>query len=153
MKKIVVRILMGIFALIFLLGAGAAVWAGTFVYKNYKELPNIEELVTNYTPSVPTTIYDRNGVLIDSIYREKREPVNLENISENLKKAVVSIEDKTFYNHYGLNIKRNIASVIANISAGRAVQGASTITQQLAKNAFLTSEKKLSRKVKEALIT
>ncbi|MGL4403383.1 MAG: transglycosylase domain-containing protein [Fusobacteriaceae bacterium] len=153
MKKIVVRILMGIFALIFLLGAGAAVWAGTFVYKNYKELPNIEELVTNYTPSVPTTIFDRNGVLIDSIYREKREPVNLEDISENLKKAVVSIEDKTFYNHYGLNIKRNIASVIANISAGRAVQGASTITQQLAKNAFLTSEKKLSRKVKEALIT
>lgn len=153
MKKIFVRILIGIFALIFLLGAGAAVWAGAFVYKNYRELPNIEELVTNYTPSVPTTIYDRNGVLIDSIYREKRELVNLEDISDNLKKAVVSIEDKSFYEHYGLNIKRNIASVLANISAGRAVQGASTITQQLAKNAFLTSEKKLSRKVKEALIT
>ncbi|MGL6131684.1 MAG: transglycosylase domain-containing protein [Fusobacteriaceae bacterium] len=153
MKKIVVRILIGIFALIFLIGMGVATWAGLFVYKNYKELPNIEELVTNYAPSVPTTIYDKNGVLIDSIYREKREPVNLEDISENLKKAVISIEDKTFYEHYGLNIKRNIASIMANISAGRAVQGASTITQQLAKNAFLTSEKKLSRKVKEAIIT
>lgn len=153
MKKILIRIFIGVFALIFLMGALLGVWAMAFTYKNYKELPNIQELVTNYAPSIPTTIYDRNGVLIDSIYRERREPVTLDEISKNLQKAVISIEDKTFYEHHGINIKRNIASAMVNISKGRAAQGASTITQQLAKNAFLTPEKKLSRKVKEAIIT
>lgn len=153
MKKMLLRVFISILALIFLAGAMGVAWALAFTYKNYKELPNIQELVTNYAPSVPTTIYDRNGVLIDSIYKERREPASLDEISPNVQKAVISIEDKTFYEHHGLNIKRNIASVLVNISQGRAAQGASTITQQLAKNAFLTAEKKLSRKVKEALIT
>ncbi len=124
-----------------------------FIYKNYKELPNIEELVSTYNSPIPTEIYDRNGVLIDSIYREQREPVKISEVTDNVKKAFISIEDKDFYNHNGINIRRNAGALIANLIEGRAVQGASTITQQLAKNAFLTNEKKLSRKIKEILIT
>lgn len=124
-----------------------------FIYKNYKELPNIEELVSTYNSPIPTEIYDRNGVLIDSIYREQREPVKISEVTDNVKKAFISIEDKDFYNHNGINVRRNAGALIANLIEGRAVQGASTITQQLAKNAFLTSEKKLSRKIKEILIT
>ncbi|MGL4533442.1 MAG: transglycosylase domain-containing protein [Fusobacteriaceae bacterium] len=151
--KLINKIFVGILILITLsiLAVGAGI--GFYVYKNYKELPNIEELVSNYTPPIPTAIYDKNGVQIDSIYREKRELIKFDAIGQNLKDAFISVEDKNFYSHNGLNIKRNLSSIMANITAGRAVQGASTITQQLAKNAFLTNEKKLSRKVKEMLIT
>lgn len=146
------KVIVAISVIIFLGMVAVGSVAGLFVYKNYKELPNIEQLVSTYNPSIPTSIYDRNGVLIDSIYKEKREIIPISEVSDNIKKAFIAIEDKNFYKHYGINIKRNIGSLIVNITQGRAVQGASTITQQLAKNAFLTNEKKLSRKVKEVLI-
>lgn len=146
------KIIIGISIIIFLVMAAVGSVAGIYVYKNYKELPDIEQLVSTYNPSIPTSIYDRNGVLIDSIYKEKREIIPISEVSDNVKKAFISIEDKNFYNHYGINIQRNIMSLFINLTQGRAVQGASTITQQLAKNAFLTNEKKLSRKVKEVLI-
>lgn len=146
------KIIIGISIIIFLVMAVVGSIAGVYVYKNYKELPDIEQLVSTYNPSIPTSIYDRNGVLIDSIYKEKREIIPISEVSDNVKKAFISIEDKNFYNHYGINIQRNIMSLFINLTQGRAVQGASTITQQLAKNAFLTNEKKLSRKVKEVLI-
>lgn len=151
--KIVTKLLLSLLSIIVILGVAAGVFVGAYVYKNYRELPNIEQLVSTYNPSIPTSIYDRNGVLIDSIYKEKREIVPILEVSENVKKAFISIEDKTFYNHYGINIRRNVGSLLVNIAEKRAAQGASTITQQLARNAFLSSEKKLSRKVKEILIT
>lgn len=123
------------------------------IYKNYKELPDIEELVSTYKPAMPSMIFDRNEVLIDTLYRERRELIKLEDINENVINAFIAIEDKKFKTHYGLNIKRIVGSIVQNLKNRRAVQGGSTLTQQLAKNAFLSNEKKLSRKIKEMLIT
>ncbi|WP_319370820.1 transglycosylase domain-containing protein [uncultured Ilyobacter sp.] len=125
----------------------------SLIFSAYKSLPDVGKLVESYTPAVPTTIYDSNGDVIDLIYRERRDTVTISEIPENLKNAFVAIEDRRFYKHHGLDPFRLGRAIAVNISQRRAAQGASTITQQLAKNAFLTHEKKLARKVKEALIT
>lgn len=84
--------------------------------------------------------------------REDRMLVNLDEVPESLTQALVLVEDKDFYQHYGVAPLAILRALMANISAGRAVQGGSTLTQQLVKNLYLTSEKSLSRKVKEALM-
>jgi penicillin-binding protein 1A len=123
------------------------------IFNAYKGLPDVGELVESYNPSIPTTIYDSNGEVIDLIYREIRDTADISKVPENVKNAFVAIEDRKFYHHHGLDPFRLGRAILVNISKGRAAQGASTITQQLAKNAFLSHEKKLTRKVKEALIT
>ncbi|MGL4988132.1 MAG: transglycosylase domain-containing protein, partial [Cetobacterium sp.] len=126
------------------LGIVGGIGAALLVNRYYKELPNISELVENYSPPVPTTIYDRNGQVIDVISKETREPVDIENIPHNLQKAFMAIEDRQFLTHYGIDPFRILGSVIVNLKSGRAAQGGSTITQQLARNAFLSHEKKIS---------
>ncbi|MGL5664284.1 MAG: transglycosylase domain-containing protein, partial [Cetobacterium sp.] len=102
---------------------------------------------------IPTTIYDRNGQVIDVISKETREPVGIEHIPQNLQNAFIAIEDRQFLTHYGIDPFRILGSAIVNLKSGRAAQGGSTITQQLARNAFLSHEKKFSRKIKEIIIT
>ena len=124
------------------------------VFNHYKkEIPNIRELVESYTPSIPTQIYDRNGKVIDVIYRESRVPVKFENVPQVVKNAFLSIEDRRFYSHYGIDPIGLVRAVFINLTSGRAKQGASSFTQQLSRNAFLSHERKLSRKIKEAIIT
>ncbi|MDX8336815.1 transglycosylase domain-containing protein [Candidatus Cetobacterium colombiensis] len=135
------------------LGIVGGIGAGLLVNKYYKELPNVSELVENYSPPVPTTIYDRNGQIIDVISKETREPVDIENIPHSLQNAFIAIEDRQFLTHYGIDPFRILGSAIVNLKSGRAAQGGSTITQQLARNAFLSQEKKFSRKIKEIIIT
>lgn len=128
--------------------------AVSLVVNHYKkEIPNIAELVESYTPSIPTQIYDRNGKVIDVIYKESRVPVKFENIPQVVKNAFLSIEDRRFYTHYGIDPIGLVRAVFINLTSGRAKQGASSFTQQLSRNAFLSHERKLSRKIKEAIIT
>ncbi|MEI6858035.1 transglycosylase domain-containing protein [Psychrilyobacter sp.] len=117
-----------------------------------KSLLNVEKMVESYDPSVPTTIYDSNEKVIDLISKEMREMVTMDEIPDYVKNAFVAIEDKRFYKHPGLDPIRLGKAILVNLSQGRIAQGGSTITQQLAKNAFLSNEKKLMRKVKEVLI-
>lgn len=119
----------------------------------YKELPNVSELVENYTPAIPTVIYDKNGQIIDVISKEVREPTTIENMPLSIQNAFIAIEDKRFRTHYGIDPIRILGSVVINLKTGKFSQGGSTITQQLARNAFLTLERKLSRKIKEIIIT
>ena len=135
------------------LGIVGGIGANLLVNKYYKELPNVSELVENYSPPIPTTIYDRNGQVIDVISKETREPVGIEHIPQNLQNAFIAIEDRQFLTHYGIDPFRILGSAIVNLKSGRAAQGGSTITQQLARNAFLSHEKKFSRKIKEIIIT
>lgn len=135
------------------LGIVGGIGASLLVNKYYKELPNVSELVENYSPPIPTTIYDRNGQVIDFISKETREPVGIEHIPQNLQNAFIAIEDRQFLTHYGIDPFRILGSAIVNLKSGRAAQGGSTITQQLARNAFLSHEKKFSRKIKEIIIT
>ena len=128
--------------------------AVSLVVNHYKkEIPNIAELVESYTPSIPTQIYDRNGKVIDVIYKESRVPVKFENIPQVVKNAFLSIEDRRFYTHYGIDPIGLVRAVFINLTSGRAKQGAILFTQQLSRNAFLSHERKLSRKIKEAIIT
>lgn len=152
--KLPIKKILKILVVLFILGglaSGGAVLA--IIHKYSKELPDISVLIEDYAPSLPTVLYDRNGEIVDTIYRESRDTVKLKEVPLYSRNAFLAIEDKKFYSHHGIHIKRLIGAIVANIKKGRAVQGASSITQQLAKNAFLSHERKLSRKVKEAIIT
>lgn len=102
-----------------------------------------------------TKIYDRTGtiVLYDVFENTKRTVVPFENISRNIKNATVAIEDADFYQHYGIKITSIIRAILANLGAGGYSQGGSTITQQVVKNSILTTEKRISRKLKEWVLS
>lgn len=123
------------------------------VIKYRMDMPNLQQLVEDYTSAAPSTIYDRNNKEIDVLYTESRELASIREIPDSLKNAFMAIEDKKFYSHSGIHLKGILRAIVNNIKKGKATQGGSSITQQLAKNAFLTSERKLSRKIKEAILT
>ncbi len=105
-----------------------------------------------YKPSTTTRIYDKNGEKIANLFNKKhRYYAPFEEIPPRAVEALVAIEDTTFFEHPGINIDAIFRAAIKVLRAGRAVEGASTITQQLVKNMLLTREKKLSRKIKEAI--
>ncbi len=114
-------------------------------------LPPISELET-YEPSLPTKIYDRNGGLITSFQVERRylKPYNA--FPQDLINASLAIEDERFYKHHGVDYIGILRAAWANVKAGRIVQGGSTITQQLARNLFLTLERTWERKIREVLL-
>lgn len=149
MKKLLV-ILLKLIAVLFVVGA-LAVFA--IIIKYRLELPNIQSMVEDYKPQMATTIYDKNNNVVDVLEAESRDAVKLEDVSPYVKEAFLAIEDKKFYSHHGLHFKRIIRAALTNFLKGKATQGGSSITQQLAKNAFLTPERTFSRKVKEAILT
>jgi len=105
-----------------------------------------------YKPQQTTRIYDRNGEKIANLFGDKhRYYASFSEIPPRAIEALVAIEDTTFFEHPGINIDAIFRAAIKVIKAGSAVEGASTITQQLVKNVLLTREKKLSRKIKEAI--
>ena len=149
MKKLLV-ILLKLIAVLFVVGA-----LGVFaiIIKYRLELPNIQSMVEDYKPQMATTIYDKNNNVVDVLEAESRDAVKLEDVSPYVKEAFLAIEDKKFYSHHGLHFKGIIRAALTNFLKGKATQGGSSITQQLAKNAFLTPERTFSRKVKEAILT
>ena len=149
MKKILI-LLLKIIGALFIVGV---IGVFAIIIKYRLELPNIQSMVEDYKPQMATTIYDKNNKVVDTLSVEAREVVKLEDVSPYIKDAFLSIEDKQFYSHHGLNFKGIARAVITTFLKGRATQGGSSITQQLAKNAFLTPEKTFSRKVKEAILT
>ena len=149
MKKILI-LLLKIIGALFIVGV---IGVFAIVIKYRLELPNMQSMVEDYKPQMATTIYDKNNKVVDTLSVEAREVVKLEDVSPYIKDAFLSIEDKQFYSHHGLNFKGIARAVITTFLKGRATQGGSSITQQLAKNAFLTPEKTFSRKVKEAILT
>jgi len=122
-----------------------------FAYYYFKVDYDLSVLV-DYKPSVTSRIYDKDGKKIANIFDEKhRYYASFEEIPPRIIEALVAIEDTTFFEHPGINIDAIFRAAIKVIRAGKAVEGASTITQQLVKNVLLTREKKLSRKIKEAI--
>ncbi|OQY28468.1 MAG: hypothetical protein B6244_06870 [Candidatus Cloacimonetes bacterium 4572_55] len=137
-----------ILAVMFLIGLVTSV--ATIWYFS-KGLPTLKE-VTDYQPVLRTSVYDRDGQFIHAFYEENREWADLEEIPKNLRHTIVAVEDVRFYKHWGLDARRFWAAMIRNIQHLEARQGASTLTQQLARNAFLTHQKTLSRKIRELLM-
>jgi penicillin-binding protein 1A len=137
--------------LLFLVGGVfSGILAGAFLALTH-DLPQILGLET-FRPSAVTRIYSADNVLLAELFVEKRDPVPLKAIPDDLKKALIATEDRKFYQHSGVDLKGILRALISNIRAGEFVEGASTITQQLAKTLFLTSRKTLLRKIKEAFL-
>ena len=126
----------------------AVLWAFSNKLPDYKFLKN-------YKPSVSSKVYSGDGELIKDFSSEKRIFVPYNAISEKVINSFLSAEDKNFYTHPGVDAKgvlRAIVNNIANIATSRRLEGASTITQQVAKNFLLTNEVSLNRKIKEAIL-
>lgn len=118
----------------------------------YKQLPSPNTLTSSENFPVSTQIFDRNGKLLYEIYGdENRIPIKVADLPEYLIHATVAIEDKSFYSHHGLDFRGLLRASINNFKGG-STQGGSTITQQLVKNALLSNEKTLTRKIKEAVL-
>ena len=116
------------------------------------DLPPLSAL--QHKPSITTKIYDVNGVVLDELFAEelREKIVPLSTIPKLTQSAFIATEDQRFYHHYGIDPKRIMGALYADLVAKGAVQGASTITQQLAKNVFLSSEKSIKRKLKEVIM-
>ena len=108
--------------------------------------------LSNYSPVMTTRIYDRNGDKIANIFQEEhRYYASFDEIPPRVIEALLAIEDTVFFEHPGINIDAIFRAIIKDVKAGKLVEGASTITQQLVKNTLLTREKKISRKIKEVI--
>ena len=121
----------------------------TLVYS--VDLPQINDL-ERFRPSTTTDLYDRKGRIVGSFALERREIVNYDDFAPILREAVISIEDKSFESHWGINVFRVVGAVWHDIRSHGRAQGASTLTMQLARNLFLSSERTAARKVQEAYL-
>jgi len=137
--------------IVFIAVAGAAAFV---LWKVSSELPDYEVLA-KYEPPVMTRIHANDGALISEFSRERRIYVPITAIPECIIESFISAEDKNFYQHGGLDVQGIIRAVVTNMSnlqSGRRAVGASTITQQVAKNFLLSSDQTVERKLKEAIL-
>ncbi len=139
-----------LFAFLVVLSAAVGTVAGLLlVYST--DLPQVEEL-EQYRPSSVTELYDGQGRVIGTFALQRRVIASYDDYPEVLRNALVSIEDKDFYRHSGINIWRIVGAAYRDMESGGKVQGASTLTMQLARNLFLSPDRSFYRKVQEALL-
>lgn len=145
--KVVARLLFATFVL------GAAVIGALsgffFVYST--DLPQITEL-EHYRPSSITELYDYKGRVIGSFALQRRVIASYDDYPKVLRDAILSIEDKDFEKHWGINLWRVVGAAYRDITSGSRAQGASTLTMQLSRNLFLTPDRKFGRKIQEVML-
>lgn len=141
-RVVVIALVIGVFAVF---GAGLGIFMGII-----KSAPDVSTINIKPTTDFTSFVYDQNGVEIDRLSGgENRIYAKMEQIPQNLQDAVVAIEDARFYEHNGIDIRGIMRAVVENLKAGKIVEGASTITQQVIKNNALTSEQTFVRKIQE----
>jgi penicillin-binding protein 1A len=146
-RKVVGRVLFGLLVLLSaLVGAGAGL---LLVYST--DLPQVEQL-EHYRPSSITELYDDRGRVIGSFALQRRVVASYTDFPPVLRDALISIEDKDFYRHWGINVWRIAGAAYRDIESGGKIQGASTLTMQLARNLFLSPDRSFHRKIEEALL-
>src|SRR3954463_13361508 len=133
-----------------LVAAGVLV-LGLLIALAYPNLPSLQAL-TEYQPKIPLRVYTAEGTLIGEFGEERRAIVSMGQGPVQLKNAILAAEDERFYQHAGIDYIGVLRAAYANLVAGGKRQGASTITMQVARNFFLSSEKTLTRKLYEALL-
>src|SRR6201987_1855868 len=146
-RKLVGRVLFGLLILIAIL-VGAT---GGLILVYTTDLPQVDALEA-YRPSSITELYDDHGKVIGSFALQRRVVSGYDDFPPVLRDALVSIEDKGFYSHSGINFWRIVGAAYRDIEAGGKVQGASTLTMQLARNLFLSPDRRWQRKVQEAML-
>jgi len=146
-RKVMGRVVFGLL-LVFAAAIGAA--AGLlFVYST--DLPEVQQL-EHYRPSSTTELYDDQNRVIGSFALQRRVVADYKDFPPVLRDALISIEDKDFYRHWGINVWRIAGAAYRDIESGGKVQGASTLTMQLARNLFLSPDRSFHRKIEEALL-
>ena len=138
-------------ALLATLGLALAVLVGIALAVAYPNLPSITSL-TDYRPKLPLRVFSSDGVLLGEFGEERRNFVPIAQIPTVVKDAVLAIEDSRFYDHGGVDYVGMLRAGLAQFSEARS-QGASTITMQVARNFYLTTEKTFTRKIYEVLLT
>lgn len=132
--------------LVLLMVCGGAFWYFA------RGLPDVR-MLRHFQPPQKTLIYDRNGVLIGELFKQRRSVVPLRRIPRVMVLSVLAAEDADFYEHEGMDIPGIVRIFLKTLTEGRATQGASTITQQLVKNVLLTPERTVARKVRELILS
>jgi len=142
-----------LFPLAFLAASVAVVGMGVIfaIAITYPQLPSLES-ITDYQPKIPLRVYTAEGVLIGEFGEERRTIVAISAVPATLKNAILAAEDERFYQHSGVDYVGVMRAAYQNLSLGGRRQGASTITMQVARNFFLSTEKTLTRKLYEALL-
>lgn len=147
MKALIFKIFLTLIGLGFIAGVTGAV---VFIYFNL-DLPKIEKL-QDYKPNLASQILSKDGEILAEIGLEKREIVEMKDVPARVIDAFLSAEDDKFFEHKGVDYFGLARAMLANFKAGRVVQGGSTITQQVAKSLLLTSERSITRKVKDFVL-
>ena len=149
-----IRLIGYFFGLASVLFLGVAVIAAVYLVGVSRDLPDYEVL-SAYEPPVATRVHAGNGALMAEYARERRLFLPIQAVPDRVKAAFLSAEDKNFYNHPGIDVAglaRAVVNNFQNLASGRRPEGASTITQQVAKNFLVGSEQSLERKIREALV-
>jgi penicillin-binding protein 1A len=149
-SNLALRLVLGLIALVAGLAISGALVVMFIIVLAYPQLPALD-LLTDYRPKIPLRIFSADNVLIGEFGEERRTLVHSKDIPDIMKKAVLAIEDDRFFEHGGIDYTGIMRAAVHNLTGG-ARQGASTITQQVARNFFLSSEQTLKRKVYEALL-
>src|SRR3972149_6928430 len=145
LTKFIFRFISFFVIILIIVSTGTVLW----VHKLAKEIPP-DKVITDFSHNAVTTIYDNNGYFLTSIQEDKKQIwVPLTQISDSIKKAIVATEDPYFFRHSGIDYRQTWEAVKDNLRLRRLVRGGSTITQQVAKNIYLSSEKTITRKIKE----
>ncbi len=137
-----------------LVAGGAVLLAGLLaiaIIVTYPRLPDLD-ILTDYRPKMPLRVYTADNVLIGEFGEERRSFTRIQDVPQNMKQALLAAEDERFYQHGGVDYLGVLRAALGNIVSGRTHSGASTITMQVAKNFFLSSEKTFTRKFNEALL-
>ena len=146
------RLILRLFLLLFFLGMVVAGGAAYYVYYHFnRDLPDYT-LIKDFRPNLITRVYARNGQLIGEYFTERRMIVPYSRLPQHLILAFLAAEDARFFEHPGVDLLGVARAFLENLKAGEIVQGGSTITQQVVKSIFLTSEKSFTRKVREAIL-
>src|SRR6185436_16074006 len=146
-RKTVTRLVFGV-----LIVLSAAIGAATGVlFVNSTDLPQVGEL-EHYRPSSITQLYDDQKKVVGSFALQRRVIASYDDFPQTLRDALISIEDKDFYRHWGVNVWRIAGAAYRDIRSGGKVEGASTLTMQLARNLFLSPDRSFHRKIQEALL-
>lgn len=142
-----------LFFIALFLGAGGVLGVASLFYYYSLSLPPIGPLLDGYDPPQTTRILSADNVVIGEMFEERRTVVPVSRIPKHMLNAVIAAEDADFRRHQGLDYMGIARAVLRNLLRGRLTQGASTITQQVARTFFLTRAKTFSRKIREALLT
>ena len=140
------------FSLFILALAAGSIFATWGYLRITRDLPKLST-IQDYRPPAVSKVFSNDGTLIAEFYEQKRYPVKAAEIPKMLINAFLAAEDVNFYSHQGIDFVSILRAFYKNLQAGSARQGGSTITQQVVKNLLLTSERKLERKVKEAILS